>query len=116
MRHCKLILIKLTVNNAVKSYNKAFRTPLAGEDIAFKNPMRHYLETAADYSRRLVRHHLRDGSATDNYLNRTKLVNGEVIYTSHYDNENNGEWSNALESHYAKVKRDIDAFRLVKNK
>lgn len=92
----------------------AFRTKLAGEDIAFKTPLRHFLATAADYSRRLVRHHLRDGSATDNYLNRTQLVDGQVIYTAHYDNEENGDWQAALDAHYIKVRRDFEAFRLVK--
>lgn len=91
----------------------AFRTKLAGEDIAFKTPLRHFLATAADYTRQLVRHHLRDGSATDNYLNRTQLVDGNVVYTSHYENENNGDWQAALDAHYTKVRRDFEAFRLV---
>ena len=91
----------------------AFRTPLAGEDIAFKNALRYYLKTAADYSRQLLRHHLRDGSATDNYLNRTVLVDGQVTYTSHYENENNGDWNNALQNHFGRVQRDIEAFKRI---
>ncbi|TDR32192.1 glycosyltransferase family 2 protein [Hydromonas duriensis] len=92
----------------------AFRTPLAGEDIAFMTPLRHFLQTAQDFSRRLVRHHLRDGSATDNYLNRTQVVDGRVVYIEHYENEKNGEWQAAIDKHYAKAQRDVNALRQVK--
>jgi glycosyltransferase involved in cell wall biosynthesis len=84
-----------------------FRKKLAGEDIAFKQALKHFFAVGTDYTRQLLRHHLRDGSATDNYINRTKIVDGEIVFTEVFENEQSGEWSAALSKHWANAERDI---------
>lgn len=84
-----------------------FRKKLAGEDIAFKQAIKHYFAVGSDFSRHLIRHHLRDGSATDNYINRTEIVNGEIIFKEVFENESSGEWNAALRKHWDGVARDV---------
>lgn len=88
-----------------------FRKKLAGEDIAFKQAIKHYFAVGTDYSRQLLRHHLRDGSATDNYINRTKIVDGQIVFKEVFENEASGEWNDALQRHWSGVTRDITMLR-----
>ncbi|MGL4767189.1 MAG: glycosyltransferase family 2 protein [Formosimonas sp.] len=88
-----------------------FRKKLAGEDIAFKQAIKHYFAVGSDMSRQLLRHYLRDGSATDNYLNRTEIVDGEIVFKEVFENEASGEWNEALQRHWGNVTRDIEMHR-----
>lgn len=83
-----------------------FRKKLAGEDIAFKQALKHYFAVGTDLSRQLLRHHLRDGSATDNYINRTEIVDGQIVFKEVFENESSGEWNAALQRHWGNVQRD----------
>ena len=88
-----------------------FRKKLAGEDIAFKQAIKHYFVVGTDYSRQLLRHHLRDGSATDNYINRTEIVDGQIVFKEVFENEASGERNEALQRHWSGVTRDITMLR-----
>lgn len=87
--------------------DSGFRAKPAGEDMVFKHALKHFFTVGSDLSRQLVRHHLRDGSATDNYLNRTEVVDGGIVFKGEFEDEKNGQWSAAMNRHWEGLVRDF---------
>jgi glycosyltransferase involved in cell wall biosynthesis len=89
-----------------------FRTALAGEDVVFKNALKQcfLVGHAAD---KLIRHHIREGSATDRYLKRTEVVNGEVVFRSIHEREADGSWERAANLHLRRAWDALQAQRAV---
>jgi glycosyltransferase involved in cell wall biosynthesis len=80
-----------------------FRTEAAGEDIAFKSALKACFRVAALPSVG-VRHHVRNGSATDRFLRRTSVgANREVVFHSRYPAESDGSLSAALGQHVGRA-------------
>jgi glycosyltransferase involved in cell wall biosynthesis len=85
-----------------------FRTESAGEDIAFKSILRRLYE-GASFSDKLVRHHIRNGSATDRFLKGTKIVDGAIVQTSPSVSDDNME--HAHDMHRERVFAALQAER-----
>lgn len=90
-----------------------FRTPAAGEDIAFRMALRRSF-TVARSEAKLVRHFIRPDSATDRYLRRTRVVAGRVEFLSSYEHESDGLLRTAIDIHTERVARGLDALRTAK--
>lgn len=75
-----------------------FRTVIAGEDIVFKNALKQWFPVASA-TNKFIRHHIRPGSATDRYLSRTEVVNGQVVFKTLHENETDGTWDRAAQAH-----------------
>lgn len=75
-----------------------FRTKLAGEDIVFKQVLRNFFPVAV-VGEKYIRHHIREGSATDRYLKRTRVVDGRIVFTEDAPNETDGSWDRAYNAH-----------------
>jgi glycosyltransferase involved in cell wall biosynthesis len=91
------------------------RTKIAGEDIAFKNALNRLFPVAVS-PRKLIRHHIREGSAGDRYLKRTEVVNGKIIFKTSYANEKDGSINDAMELHINKSLKAFKAERAVEPK
>jgi glycosyltransferase involved in cell wall biosynthesis len=89
-----------------------FRTEIAGEDIAFKNALNQLFPVAIS-DRKFIRHHIREGSASDRYLKRTEVVNGEIVFKTAAANEKDGAIKAAIESHINRSLRALKAERAV---
>ena len=90
----------------------AFRTRIAGEDIVFKNALKQWFHVASA-SDKLIRHHVREGSATDQYLKRTEVVDGQVVFKTQQDNEADGSWDQAAQVHLQRAWSALEAYRAV---
>lgn len=87
--------------------SKVFRSPVAGEDIAFKTALKacfavHPLQMAG------VRHHVREGSATDRFLARTQVDAQGVHFLDRHPLERDGELARGIRDH---VTRAVDNSR-----
>lgn len=89
-----------------------FRTELAGEDFAFKSALRRWFPVwiAAN---KFVRHHIREGSATDRYLKRTEVVGGVVVFKTMHASENDGSIGQAIDAHMQRAWKALQAGRAV---
>lgn len=75
-----------------------FRTEAAGEDIAFKTALKSCFKVAW-HPMAGVRHHVRHGSATDRFLNRTKVADGMVVFNDRLPAESDGTLAAAMRDH-----------------
>ena len=89
-----------------------FRTEVAGEDAVFK-VLLNDLFSVAQTSSKFVRHYIREGSATDRYLKRSKVVDGEIVLTQLYDNEKNGDLTAAFDRQIKSTWEALKAFNAV---
>jgi len=75
-----------------------FRSPAAGEDIAFRQAVR-LSQRSVRLPVKGVRHHVREGSATDRFLRRSEVEQGQVRFLSAYPAETDGSLGRALQCH-----------------
>ena len=89
-----------------------FRKEAAGEDIAFKTALRACFSVRS-ISTIGVRHHVREGSATDRFLRRTSVgLDGSVLFHHRYPEELDGSLARALQTH---VNRALQNRRIAVN-
>lgn len=79
-----------------------FRSPVAGEDIAFKSALKacftvHSLPLAG------VRHHVREGSATDRFLARSRVDASGVQFLDQHPLEREGTLAREIREHVARA-------------
>jgi len=89
-----------------------FRTQLAGEDYAFKTALRRWFPVWIAQNK-FVRHHIREGSATDRYLKRTEVVGNEFVFKTTYANEIDGSIAQAIDAHMQRAWKALQAERAV---
>jgi glycosyltransferase involved in cell wall biosynthesis len=87
-----------------------FRTAIAAEDVAFKIALKRWFLVGGT-TRKFIRHHIREGSATDRYLRRTEVVNGQVVFRAVADNEADGSLQRAIDVHLRRVWLALQAQR-----
>jgi len=95
------VLLRRSAFHASSGFPDAseFRTRLAGEDIALKTVLRSlYNRVSIDTA--CVRHYCRDGSATMNFLSRTRVLGKNVIFEEISSAEADGTLAQALSRHY----------------
>ena len=91
---------------------EAFRTQAAGEDIPFKTALRQMVSVLY-LPEKLIRHHIRDNSATDRYLKRTRLVNGKIEFLETFANEDDGSLIRAMNEHVNQARQSFLAAQRV---
>jgi tetratricopeptide (TPR) repeat protein len=87
-----------------------FRTRAAGEDIPFKTALRQWFKVAF-LPEKLIRHHIREDSATDRYIKRTRVVDGRIEFLETFANEDDGSLMQAMGVHMNRAKSALEAQR-----
>ena len=83
-----------------------FRTRAAGEDIAFKSALRKLFNVFFVFEK-CIRHHIRNGSATDRYLRRTQVIDGRIHFLESYQNEDDGSLHSAIAEHISRASNQL---------
>jgi glycosyltransferase involved in cell wall biosynthesis len=87
-----------------------FRSELAGEDIAFKKALVFCFQVAKTETK-LIRHHVREGAATDRYLKRTVIVDGQVKFKDLHAHEEDSSFAMAVERHIERTRKELQRER-----
>lgn len=81
-----------------------WRSPIAGEDGAYRFVLMEYWNGAAcDFP--ALKHWAKEGGATVHFLDRTKVVDGKVVFVETHELERSGELQAALDAFMADVAR-----------
>lgn len=93
-----------------------FRGKLGGEDIALNRALRHNFAIAFT-PQKFARHYNRPGSHLEQYLRRTSVVDGKVIFSESLPEEDNGSLTLAIGQHIARAagNRTLQSLQLAAN-
>ena len=93
----------------------SFRTIAAGEDIAFKSALRRFFKVLFLFEK-CIRHHVRNGSATDRFIKRTQVVDGRIQFLETYQNEADGSLHHAMDEHISRASHQLlSSHKVVRN-
>jgi tetratricopeptide (TPR) repeat protein len=104
------LLIRRAVVELLGGFSEAagFRGPFGGEDIAFRGALaRHFRLAQTDHP--FLRYRVRSGSHLDKFLDRSAVIDGQLVFTRPTPQEASGAFSTALAEYLDRVRDRVEA-------
>jgi glycosyltransferase involved in cell wall biosynthesis/predicted O-methyltransferase YrrM len=92
----------------------AFRGRAAGEDFLFKNALVSWFKVVACEGN-FLRYRVRPGSHFDYFLDRTRVVDNRLVFTSHSPEEQSGELEAGRRLYMERIRQRLSAVASVRN-